>query len=58
MPEQQLMTLVLAAFGLGMLAGMLLFSAVKRFFGWSLNQIARFRYIRVHRKSAPKVHKL
>lgn len=55
MPEQQLLALLISVFGLGLIAGLLLASAVQRFFSWSLNQFARFRYIRLHSKRSRKV---
>lgn len=55
MPEQQLIALLASVFVLGLIAGLLLSSAVQRLSSWSLNQLARFRYIRLHRKQNGKV---
>ncbi len=56
MPEQQLIVIVLSAFGLGIIAGILLLTWVKQAFSWGLNQFARFRYIRLHTRRTRKVN--
>lgn len=55
MPEQQLLVIVLSAFGLGIIAGILLLTWVKQAFSWGFNQLARFRYIRLHPRRTRKV---
>lgn len=55
MPEQQLIVIVLSAFGLGIVAGLLLLTWIKQTFSWGLNQFARFRYIRLHKRGTRRV---